>query len=182
MAAKGGIEVIGLSQVNKEIKAVSDALLRPTLLKGLRVGAAEFRKEVRKRTPKRKGALLKALKVRAHKGKNDRSWASVGVSFKKNTYQYKGKIVNPFYGIMVHNGTWVGKDGKRIRYTNFNTKAYSWLSDWKKALWKNQDRIEKRASARQRIAPNPFLYEAFMDASPRAADKALTKLIELIEK
>ena len=182
MAANGDIEVVGLGKVEKEIKAVSDALLRPTLLKGLRVGAAEFRKEVRKRTPKRKGALLKALKVRAHKGKNDRSWASVGVSFKKNTYQYKGKIVNPFYGIMIHNGTIVGKDGKRIRYTNFNKKAYDGFSNWKKTLWANQERIEKRASARQRIAPNPFLYEAFMDAAPRAADKALTKLIELIEK
>lgn len=180
MAAKGDIEVVGLGKVEKEIKAVSDALLRPTLLKGLRVGAAEFRKEVRKRTPKRKGALLKALRVRAHKGKNDRSWASVGVSFKKNTYQYKGKIVNPFYGIMIHNGTIVGEDGKRIRFKSYKSKAYDGFSGFQKAAQRQHDR--QSVQGRQRIAPNPFLYEAFMEAAPKAAEKSLNKLIELIEK
>lgn len=156
--------------VNK-LKAINGELLRPELLKVVRVGAKDFRKAIVSRAPQRSMALKKALRVRAHKGKNDRSWASVGVGFGKKTYKYKGKLVPPFYAIMVHNGTVVGADGKRIRFKTYKSKAYDGWSELQKARQMQNDR--ERAQSRQRIKPNYFMYDAFMAAFDKAAKATL---------
>lgn len=153
------IEVLGVKALQRELTAKADTLLRPSLLKGLRAGAKVIRKEMSRRTPKRKGALLRALRVRAHRGKNDVSWASVGISYGKSTYLYKGKMVKPFYAHMVHNGTIVGEDGKRIK----NAKL----------------RIEK---GKQRIKPNPWIYDAFMEAYGPVSDITLEKFMKMLTK
>lgn len=133
-----------------KLKKVNGELLRPELLKVVRVGAKDFRKAIVLRVPQRSMALKKALRVRAHKGNNKRSWASVGVAFGKKTYKYKGQLVPPFYAIMVHNGTFVDASGKRIR-----------------------DEKRRASHGRQRIKPNYFMYEAFMAAFDRAAKATL---------
>ena len=133
-----------------KLKKINGELLRPELLKVVRVGAKDFRKAIVSRVPQRSMALKKALRVRAHKGKNNWSWASVGVGFGKKTYKYKGKLVPPFYAIMVHNGTFVDANGKRIR-----------------------DEKKRISQWRQRIKPNYFLYDAFMAAFDRAAKSSL---------
>jgi hypothetical protein len=152
-----GVEIVGERAVRQQLNAKADSLLRPSLLKGLRVGARVVRKEVAKRTPKRSGALLRALRVRAHRGKNDVSWASVGVSFGKNTYRYKGKMVKPCYDFMIHNGTIVGEDGKRIR-----------------------DAKKRAQVGKQRIKPNPFVYDAFVESHGPAAEATLEKFKKML--
>lgn len=171
-----GVEIVGERAVRQQLNAKADSLLRPSLLKGLRVGARVIRKEVAKRTPKRSGALLRALRVRAHRGKNDVSWASVGVSFGKNTYLNKGKMVKPFYAIMVHNGTVIGKDGKRVRLKSYKAKAYDGWSDMQKARQRQAD----KANAKQRIKPNPFVYDAFIESYGPAAEATLEKFKKML--
>lgn len=171
-----GVEVLGVKALQRELTVKADALLRPSLLKGLRAGAKVIRKEMSRRTPKRKGALLRALRVRAHRGKNDVSWASVGISYGKSTYLNKGKMVKPFYAHMVHNGTVIGKDGKRVRFKSYKAKAYDGWSDMQKAWQRNAD----KANAKQRIKPNPWIYDAFMEAYGPASDITLEKFIKML--
>lgn len=152
-----------------KLKKVNGELLRPELLKVVRVGAKDFRKAIVLRVPQRTMALKKALRVRAHKGNNKRSWASVGVAFGKKTYKYKGQLVPPFYAIMVHNGTVIGKDGKRVRLKSYKAKAYDGWSDMQKAWQRKAD----KANAKQRIKPNYFMYDAFMAAFDKAAKATL---------
>lgn len=151
------IEVEGLGTLQKSLKAIEGKLTKKALAKVLKPGAKVLQRAVKSLAPKRTGLLQRAIRTKEGKGRSNAPYASVWVTFGKvNTSKIKG-LTNKqqkgraYYAFMVHNGTVVGGDGKRIRSV-------------------------ARAQGTQRIKPNPFVYDAF-EANVRAvADKILNDI------
>lgn len=151
------IEVEGLGSLQKDLKGIADKLTKKDLARALKPGARTFQRAVKGLAPKRTGLLQRAIRTKVGKGKNNAPYASVWVTFGKvNTSKIKGLTKKQqkgqaYYALMVHNGTVVGVDGKRIRSVT-------------------------RAQGAQLIKPNPFVYDAF-EANVRAvADKILNDI------
>lgn len=146
-------EISNLGEVKKAFALGAKKFQRRSLSKVIRPGAREFAKAVKARAPQDKGVLKRSITIKATKGKADDPGAGYYVTMKK-IYLYKGKKVEPFYALFVHNGTVVNTDGrKRVhrRRTDFrNTKV--------------------------RIKPNPYVRDAFDAIAPTAASKILRNI------
>lgn len=159
------IELIGLAAFERDMRDVGDNCYRPQLIKAMRPGARAIMKAVRQRVPRRQGYLYKALRVRTLRGKRDDPYASLAVTFKTNVYPWKnGKLVPPFYGIFVHNGT-----ARYVRGVKRKHRAMSY-----------EQRVE--LGGREGIKPRPFVADAFEAASKSAAEMILDKLQKMIER
>lgn len=148
------ISVEGLGALQKDLKNIYGKLNKKELAKMLRPGANILRKEVKSRAPRRTGTLKNAVRVRTARGKAKDPTATLDVYFGKNYTTKSGKKVKPYYALFVHNGT-IATEGKR-KHRKINS--------------------EQRSSQRQRIKPNPFVYEAFEAAVERAAQAVFDKI------
>lgn len=161
---RSDVEVVGLAALSRDFSMVREKLHRKEMAKVLRPGARIFVKEVRRRTPKRKGYLRRALTIKLMKGKPTSVFTNLGVDFLKKTYPWKNGPVRPFYAIMVHNGTVATPEGQRRKH-----RAMS-----------HESRIAE--GGRERIKPNPFVYEAFMQSCQRVANKILSDLEQKVRQ
>lgn len=157
------IEVEGLGSLQKDLKGIADKLTKKDLARALKSGARTFERAVKNLAPKRTGLLRRAIRTKVGKGKNNAPYASVWVTFGKvNTSKIKGlsqkqQKGKAYYAIMVHNGTVVGVNGKRLRS-------------------KESERATTRTKGAQRIKPHPFVYDAFEANVQAVADKILNDI------
>lgn len=155
---KSKIEVEGLGTLQKDLKGIADKLTKKDLAKALKPGARVFQRAVKNLAPKRTGLLRRTIRTKGGKGKSNSPYASVWVTFGKvNTSKIKGLTKKQqkrraYYAIMVHNGTVVGANGKRIRSEG------------------------AKAQGTQRIKPHPFVYDAFEAHVQAVADKILNDI------
>jgi hypothetical protein len=150
------IKVENLGSLQRDLSVLASKLTKQELAPILKPGAKEFQREVKRRAPKRSGALKSAIKVKVGKGKATAPYANLLTVFGKVGKRFKGNNArwgdSAGYGYFVHNGTIVGADGKRIRLKSYKAKG------------------------RQRIKPNPFVYEAFEANVQRVATAILNKI------
>ena len=152
-------EVVGVAELNKEMSRLSQSLTRKQLVKLMRTGATLIAREVRTHTPKHRGYLRRAVQVKTYRGPDDEPRATVGVRFgrvpdtRKNG---KGRKVDAYYALFVHNGTIVGDKKRRYR----------------------AGREAHGGRGREGIKANPWVYEAF----EATADRAGAKIINTIER
>lgn len=170
------IKVENLGRLEKDLTALAGKLTKKELAPILKPGAKEFQREVKRRAPKRTGALKSAVKVKVGKGRASAPYANLLTVFGKVGKRFKGNNArwgdSAGYGFFVHNGTIVGADGKRIRLKSYKGKAYDWMS----GIQRQYQREADRAKGRQRIKPNPFVYEAFEANVQRVASAILSKI------
>lgn len=150
------IEVEGLGELQRDLSKIYGKLNRKGLAKLMRPGAQKFRKAILQRVPVRSGALKRGLKVRTAKGKNDDPKATVYVSFSGKTAKRKGKMVPPYYGYFLENGTVIGQKNRPHRRST----------------------IEERLArgGRMGIQPRPFVWPAFEATYQQAADAILDNI------
>lgn len=167
------IEVEGLGQLQKDLSGIKDKLTKKELQAILRPGIKVMQRAIKQRVPVRKGALKRAIRVKAGKGRANAPYASMWTTLGK-TYMWKGKKEKPFYAIMVHNGVlaYGTKNNKRKKRVNYNHKRFDGFSKLQIALDK-----ESRASG-YRVKPNPFVAEAFDENVQRVADMILTNIAD----
>lgn len=144
------IEIENLGALEKQLKGISGKFTKAELVPVLKPGARTLQRAIKALAPKRTGLLKQAIRVKVGKGKASNPYATVWTTFGKvNTKKLEGKA---YYAYMVHNGTIVGKNGKRIR-----------------AKW-------AKAAGTQRIKPNPFVYDAFEANVQLVADTILREI------
>lgn len=151
------IEVEGLGELKRDLSKIYDNLNKRGLVKFMRPGAQKFRKAILQRVPVRSGALKRSLKVRVGKGKKDDPKATIYVSFSGKTAKNReGKMVRPFYGYFLENGTVVGQKNRKHRRST----------------------IEQRLARGGRIGiqPRPFVWPAFEATYQQAADVILSNI------
>lgn len=152
------VEIQGLGALRKDLKGIEDKLTKRELTKALKPGARIFQQAVKNLAPKRTGLLRRAIRTKGGKGKSNSPYASVWVTFGKvNTSKMKSLTAKQqkgyaYYAYMVHNGTVVGANGKRIRSKGV------------------------KAQGTQRIKPHPFVYDAFEAHAQAVADKILNDI------
>lgn len=147
------IEVEGLGQLQKDLSGIRDKLTKKELQAILKPGIKIMQQAIKQRVPVRKGALKRAIRVKAGKGRANAPYASMWTTLGK-TYMWKGKKEKPFYAIMVHNGVVAYGSGRNKR-----TGAH---------------RARTQAPSRgYRIKPNPFVAEAFDQNVQRVANMIL---------
>lgn len=146
------VEVIGLDEVQRDLRALQEKMTKKHLVKYIRPGANIISKEVKAQSPVRTGTLRQSITLRVGKGKDTDPYAKISTYFKKN-YVARGKKVYPFYVKFVHDGT-VTHPGKRKHRKNAGV------------------------GGKQRIKPNDFIYRAF-DAK---ADEAAKVILDNITK
>lgn len=170
------IKVENLGSLQRDLSALAGKLTKKELAPILKPGAKEFQREVKRRAPKRTGALKSAVKVKVGKGRASAPYANLLTVFGKVGKRFKGNNArwgdSAGYGYFVHNGTIVGVDGKRIRLKSYKGKAYDWMS----GIQRQYQREADKAKGRQRIKPNPFVYEAFEANVQRVATAILNKI------
>lgn len=120
------IEVVGLGELQADLSRIQSKLLRKNLLKLIRPGAQRLRKAVAQRAPVHSGGLLRSLRIRVTRGKNNLPYAGYYVDFgPKAKNPRNGKMVKPYWAIMVHNGTLDKKTrNQRIKPNPFIYEAY----------------------------------------------------------
>lgn len=154
---EANIKVENLGSLQRDLSALAGKLTKKELAPILKPGAKEFQREVKRRAPKRTGALKSAVKVKVGKGRASAPYANLLTVFGKVGKRFKGNNArwgdSAGYGYFVHNGTIVDGKGRRIR--------------------NKQRRIEFGC---QRIKPNPFVYEAFEANVQRVATAILDKI------
>ena len=150
------IEILGLGELERDLRKLENKMTKKELIKLLRPGANILLKEIKAQTPRRTGTLQRSLRLRQGRGSATAPYASLFTNFKKNYTARSGKLVYPFYVTFVHFGT-VTSEGKR--------------------------KHRKGASVgRTRIRPNPFIYRAFAAKVSEAARVILDKISKSIEQ
>lgn len=160
------VEVIGLDEVQRDLRALQEKMTKKYLVKYIRPGANIISKEVKAQSPVRTGTLRQSITLRVGKGKDTDPYAKISTYFKKN-YVARGKKVYPFYVKFVHDGT-VTHTGKR---KHRKPRLYSRSEE---RAWLRQ----RMAEGRVRIKSNPFIHRAF-DAK---ADEAAKVILDNITK
>lgn len=120
------IEVEGLGALHADLSKMRDKLTRKDLLKIIRPGAQRLRKAILQRAPMRSGGIRSSLRVRAGRGKNDEPYANIYVDYAEKAKSPRdGKMVKPYWAIMVHNGTLDRKTGaQKIKPNPFIFEAF----------------------------------------------------------
>lgn len=168
------VEVLNLGTLQRDLTALAGKLTKKDLVPILRPGIKRLQRDVKNRAPKRTGLLRRAVKIKVGKGKASQPYATVMTTFGKvKTRKLEG---DAFYGLFVHNGTLVGKDGKRIRLKSYKAKAYDWMSGIQRQYQREADKARAKAQGTQRINPNPFVYEAFEANVKQVAEEILNKI------
>lgn len=152
------IEVEGLGQLQKDLSGIKDKLTKKELQAILRPGIKVMQRAIKQRVPVRKGALKRAIRVKAGKGRANAPYASMWTTLGK-TYMWKGKKEKPFYAIMVHNGVVAYGTARNKRQGSHRKRA-------------------QNSSGGYRIKPNPFVAEAFDENVQSVADMILTNIAD----
>ena len=147
---KTKIEVENLGALEKQLKGISGRFTKAELVPVLKPGARTLQRAIKALAPKRTGLLKQSIRVKVGKGRSTNPYATVWTTFGKvKTKKLKGEA---YYAYMVHNGTVVGRDGKRIRAKS------------------------AKAAGAQRIKPNPFVYNAFEANVQNVANTILSEI------
>lgn len=157
------IHIENLGELHKQFRDIEGKLTKQGLASALRPGARIFQRAVKRLAPKRTGLLQRSIRTKLGKGRANAPYASMWVTFGKvNTSKMKAKLTakqqkgKAYYAYMVHNGTVVGANGRRIRSNSPSAKA----------------------QGVQRIKPNPFVYDAFEANVQTVADKILNDIMD----
>lgn len=151
------IEIENLGSFQKDMQHAYEKMHRKELLKIIRPGVNILMKAVKGRTPERTGFLRRSIKLKPMRGTNDFPYAAYFVDFANVKIKETGKKMKAFYGLFVHNGTIVVPGEKRSHKSRTDA----------------EDRRRLQAGGRQRIKPNPWVYEAFEATAQQAADRIL---------
>lgn len=156
------IEIQGIAALSQSMERLSKNLRRDSLVKFVRPAASIIAKAVRAKTPRRTGALRKAVKVKAYRSPASEPRVTVGVRFAKIADKRKpsGKKMDAYYALFVHNGTRIGAKKRRHRKT---TARYI-------------------GETREGIKPNPFVYDAFEETAQRAGAEIIQRIQTYIEQ
>lgn len=163
------VEVVGLAEVQKDLRALQEKVTKKHLVKYIRPGANIISKEVKAQSPVRTGTLRDSITLQVGKGKDTDPYAKISTYFKKN-YVARGKKVYPFYVKFVHDGT-VTHPGKR---KHRKPRLYSRSEE---RAWQRQ----RMAEGRVRIKPNDFIYRAFDAKVDEAAKVILDNIAKATE-
>lgn len=150
------IEVEGLGQLQKDLSGIKDKLTKKELQAILRPGIKVMQRAIKQRAPVRTGALKRAIRVKAGKGRANAPYASMWTAFGKTVKNREGKMVPPYYGYFLENGTVIGQKNRPHRRST----------------------IEQRLArgGRMGIQPRPFVWPAFEATYQQVADVILDNI------